>query len=70
MAELVDASDSKSGTRKGVQVRFLFRALEVQTVTRVAYTAALLFFKNLPAKAEKEIYSDTLLAAGKRIVLL
>ncbi len=26
MAELVDASDSKSGSRKGVQVRFLFRA--------------------------------------------
>ena len=26
MAELVDASDSKSGTRKGVQVRFLFWA--------------------------------------------
>ena len=27
MAELVDASDSKSGIRKDVQVRFLFRAL-------------------------------------------
>ena len=27
MAELVDASDSKSGYRKVVQVRFLFRAL-------------------------------------------
>jgi hypothetical protein len=26
MAELVDASDSKSGSRKGVQVRFLFWA--------------------------------------------
>jgi hypothetical protein len=26
MAELVDASDSKSGYRKVVQVRFLFRA--------------------------------------------
>ena len=26
MAELVDASDSKSDFRKGVQVRFLFRA--------------------------------------------
>lgn len=26
MAELVDALDSKSGFRKGVQVRFLFRA--------------------------------------------
>ena len=26
MAELVDASDSKSGIRKDVQVRFLFRA--------------------------------------------
>ncbi len=28
MAELVDASDSKSGIRKDVQVRFLFRAQE------------------------------------------
>jgi hypothetical protein len=27
MAELVDALDSKSGSRKGVQVRFLFWAL-------------------------------------------
>ena len=26
MAELVDALDSKSGFRKGVQVRFLFEA--------------------------------------------
>lgn len=26
MAELVDALDSKSSTRKGVKVRFLFRA--------------------------------------------
>ena len=29
MAELVDASDSKSGIRKDVQVRFLFRALNI-----------------------------------------
>jgi hypothetical protein len=29
MAELVDASDSKSGFRKKVQVRFLFWAQEV-----------------------------------------
>jgi hypothetical protein len=28
MAELVDASDSKSGVRKDVQVRFLFWALK------------------------------------------
>ncbi len=28
MAELVDASDSKSGVRKDVQVRFLFWAQE------------------------------------------
>lgn len=28
MAELVDALDSKSGFRKGVQVRFLFWALK------------------------------------------
>jgi hypothetical protein len=30
MAELVDASDSKSGYRKVVQVRFLFRAPKSQ----------------------------------------
>jgi hypothetical protein len=45
MAELVDAPDSKSGYRKVVQVRFLFRALEIQTVRRVAFTAALLLFR-------------------------
>jgi hypothetical protein len=45
MAELVDASDSKSGFRKKVQVRFLFWALRIQTVTRVAFTAAFLLFK-------------------------
>ena len=32
MAELVDAPDSKSGIRKDVQVRFLFRALSQTTV--------------------------------------
>jgi hypothetical protein len=31
MAELVDASDSKSGYRKVVQVRFLFRAQNHET---------------------------------------
>jgi hypothetical protein len=30
MAELVDASDSKSGVRKDVQVRFLFWALRLK----------------------------------------
>ena len=30
MAELVDASDSKSGFRKKVQVRFLFWALKAR----------------------------------------
>ena len=58
MAELVDALDSKSGYRKVVQVRFLFRALEVQTVTRVAFTAALLLFKicqQFASKTETDI---------------
>jgi hypothetical protein len=32
MAELVDASDSKSGYRKVVQVRFLFRALKTNKI--------------------------------------
>jgi hypothetical protein len=34
MAELVDASDSKSGYRKVVQVRFLFRALGFQPIKK------------------------------------
>ena len=34
MAELVDASDSKSGYRKVVQVRFLFRALGSQPIRK------------------------------------
>ena len=45
MAELVDASDSKSGFGNEVQVRFLFWAHRVQTVTKVAITAAFLLFK-------------------------
>ena len=32
MAELVDAPDSKSGIRKDVQVRFLFRARKWQNL--------------------------------------
>ncbi|MGE5106653.1 MAG: hypothetical protein ACM3H8_03860, partial [Sphingobacteriales bacterium] len=32
---LVDASDSKSGIRKDVQVRFLFRAQSLQQLLRV-----------------------------------
>ena len=36
MAELVDASDSKSGIGNNVQVRFLFWALNPQLVTKVA----------------------------------
>jgi len=38
-------SYSKSGFRKKVQVRFLFWALEVQVVTKVAITAAFFLFK-------------------------
>ena len=34
MAELVDASDSKSGFRKKVQVRFLFWALRTDVLKR------------------------------------
>ncbi len=33
MAELVDALDSKSGFRKGVQVRFLFWAQDAETAS-------------------------------------
>jgi hypothetical protein len=36
MAELVDATDSKSVVRKDVQVRFLFRALDYQLVIRLS----------------------------------
>lgn len=41
MAELVDASDSKSGVRKDVQVRFLFRA-------RTSSKDGVLFFRQFP----------------------
>jgi len=36
MAELVDASDSKSGIGNNVQVRFLFWALRFQLIKKVA----------------------------------
>jgi hypothetical protein len=45
MAELVDALDSKSGVGNNVQVRFLFRALEVQEVTKVAKQRPFFFSK-------------------------
>jgi hypothetical protein len=35
MAELVDASDSKSGVRKDVQVRFLFWALKATGTNKI-----------------------------------
>jgi hypothetical protein len=44
MAELVDASDSKSGTRKGVQVRFLFWAQVFPDSSKPALAAG--FFIN------------------------
>jgi hypothetical protein len=37
MAELVDASDSKSGIGNNVQVRFLFWALEDQTLAKARF---------------------------------
>jgi hypothetical protein len=39
MAELVDAPDSKSGIRKDVQVRFLFRALTTLKVVFLFVTS-------------------------------
>lgn len=37
MAELVDALDSKSGYRKVVQVRFLFWALDYQSLIKARF---------------------------------
>jgi hypothetical protein len=47
MAELVDAPDSKSGIRKDVQVRFLFWALENQTITKVRNQYGPIVFQKL-----------------------
>jgi hypothetical protein len=50
MAELVDASDSKSGVRKDVQVRFLFWALGLSIVL---WKVAKVTFLNLPVICSK-----------------
>jgi hypothetical protein len=48
MAELVDALDSKSGYRKVVQVRFLFWALDYQSLMKGRFGDLLKFASNLP----------------------
>lgn len=53
MAELVDASDSKSGSRKGVQVRFLFRALQKE---KLAHVAGFSFFACAKALVQKATF--------------
>jgi hypothetical protein len=51
MAELVDALDSKSGFRKGVQVRFLFWALDYQSFKKDSLGGSFLFAYNLHTKS-------------------
>ena len=48
MAELVDASDSKSGISNDVQVRFLFWALDLQYFTKGRFSGLFSFASNLP----------------------
>lgn len=61
MAELVDALDSKSGFGNGVQVRFLFWALDYQSVRKDSLGGSFLFAHNLPAnffRGIKELISS------------
>ena len=53
MAELVDAPDSKSGSRKGVKVRFLLWALENQLVTKDSHCGSFLFANNLQTNPDR-----------------
>jgi hypothetical protein len=55
MAELVDAPDSKSGTHKGVQVRFLFRALGFQSIKKAAVSAAFFICKQFANRFLAEV---------------
>jgi hypothetical protein len=59
MAELVDASDSKSGIGNDVQVRFLFWALGFQSIKKVAIFAAFFICKQFAnrifGRGEKEL---------------
>ena len=61
MAELVDAPDSKSGFRKKVQVRFLFRARQnnktLQVVAGLCYFANAMGFKQQKSKAIHQEYT-------------
>ena len=59
MAELVDAPDSKSGFRKKVQVRFLFRAPINQSLKEACFGKPLLFANNLQTNSDlrcKELF--------------
>ena len=60
MAELVDALDSKSGFRKGVQVRFLFRAPGYQSVKKDSLGGSFLFAHNLYIKYSEIFYRKCL----------
>ena len=59
MAELVDALDSKSGFRKRVQVRFLFRAPVNQSLRKACFDKPFLFANNLQTNSDlrcKELF--------------
>gem|GEM_PF-2654560 len=55
MAELVDALDSKSGFRKGVQVRFLFWALDYQLIRKIRFCGSFLFAHSLHTEFSRDV---------------
>jgi hypothetical protein len=64
MAELVDASDSKSGVRKDVQVRFLFWAR--QSLVGIYYKAFsfIIVEKSCPSAPTSLLLSPMAMVAG------
>lgn len=64
MAELVDASDSKSGVRKDVQVRFLFWAQFLKTTF-----SRVVFFYVISSLKTYKMASFTELSHSKKINL-
>jgi hypothetical protein len=64
MAELVDASDSKSGVRKDVQVRFLFWALVLKRA--ILFRVAFFIFSKLLTKQAGRITKLITLSAMKK----
>ncbi len=70
MAELVDASDSKSGTRKGVQVRFLFWALGFQSIKKAAVSLPFFICKQFANKLLAEVRKNFVYLKVIQILIL